>query len=427
MPQSENSSLIRAAEIAAFFDIPRPVTAHDFEDKGNMSHEMYLIRAGMGAETREYLLQRMNNDVFTNPVEVVRSLESCMAAQRAYMEANPLPEGVSWHTVRLVRAAHGRTILEIVDEASIAFWRLMERIPGCVAYKSLSMVQDNDKRLQLAEQAARGLALFGDLTSNMEAEKLSYPLPGYRDTRVYYAQLDSVMGGTRTLDDAGPYLPTDETVKEGTQFHFWLHLDDEEYEARLNDPELQPYIDTALENRDLALTLLRAIERGTVRLVAIHGDTKLENFLFDAETGAVRALVDLDTIMPHTWLADWGDMARSLVNVAGEKVSDLGEIRVDLDIFEALARGYLSTAREATDAEIALMVEAVQILALELGVRFLADYLRGDTYFKLAPEDPPDLNKTRAMVQLTLFQELAANAQDMRTIIERYAMARRHP
>ena len=100
------------------------------------------------------------------------------------------------------------------------------------------------------------------------------------------------------------------------------------------------------------------MESGRIRRLAIHGDTKLDNFLFSTRTGRVKALVDLDTIMPHTWLADWGDMVRSLVNVAGEKERDLSRVQVDMDVYRAVARGFLSTAREVTPAEVDLMADA---------------------------------------------------------------------
>jgi N-acetylhexosamine 1-kinase len=152
------------------------------------------------------------------------------------------------------------------------------------------------------------------------------------------------------------------------------------------------------------------MESGQIRTVAIHGDTKLDNFLFSTRNGFAKALVDLDTIMPHSWLADWGDMVRSLSNLAGEKEANLSKVQVDTEIFDALARGFLTAARKVTQAEIDLMVDAVKILALELGIRFLADYLRGDSYFGLGPTDLPDLNKRRAMVQLTLFERLQKKA-----------------
>src|SRR5207249_511764 len=140
----------------------------------------------------------------------------------------------------------------------------------------------------------------------------------------------------------------------------------EEHCRRLNETFLQPFIRLAKDNQAYALTLLTEMESGRIRTCAIHGDTKLENFLFCNRTQRAKALVDLDTIMPHTWLSDWGDMVRSLVNVAGEKETDLDKVQVDLKVYESLARGFLSTFGEIAAAELELMVDAVQIIALEL-------------------------------------------------------------
>ena len=155
-----------------------------------------------------------------------------------------------------------------------------------------------------------------------------------------------------------------------------------------------------------AMTLIRGLEKGELRRLAIHGDTKLDNFLFSQRDNKVISLIDLDTIMPQTWLVDWGDMVRSLCNVAGEKEPDPEKVQVDLDIYESLARGFLSTARTVTPLEVSLMPEAVQIIALELGMRFMTDYLRGDSYFKPGPADLSNVNKVRAISQLTLFKRL---------------------
>jgi Ser/Thr protein kinase RdoA (MazF antagonist) len=157
------------------------------------------------------------------------------------------------------------------------------------------------------------------------------------------------------------------------------------------------------------------LQDGSLKKTIIHGDTKLDNFLFSTVTGKVKALVDMDTIMPHTWLSDWGDMVRSLVNIAGERDAEKNE--VDIEAFKAMARGFLGSARHIPWNETALMTDAPLIMALELGVRFLADYLRGDTYFQLGPADPPDLNKTRAIVQFRLFENLRSNAESLRRFI----------
>ncbi|MBI3944382.1 MAG: phosphotransferase [Armatimonadetes bacterium] len=406
-----------AARVAACFSVPTPLRAHDFPERGNINQHTFLIVAGARGARREYLLQRLNHDVFTRPHHVMAAMMACIRAQREYLARNPLPPGDEWDVITLVPTRDGEDYLELFDEQGTTVWRLMERIPEARTCKSLGEVASHDERLRLAEEAGRGLAMYGDFTSGMDAASLSSALPGYRDTRLYYDQFASVLRGSRTAEDADLFLPADEILRDSTWRHFLVHLPPEEYHRRLADPDLQPFIALAKRQRDFGMTLLSAMESGAIRTVAIHGDTKLDNFLFSTRTGRAKALVDLDTIMPHTWLVDWGDMVRSLVNVAGEKESDPERVRVDMDVFRAIARGFLSTAREVTRGEVALMVDAVQIIALELGVRFLTDYLRGDTYFRVGHGDSPTINKTRAMVQLTLFTRLQDAGREMRETI----------
>jgi len=311
----------------------------------------------------------------------------------------------------------GRPYLEAESRRGRTFWRLMVKIPECRTYKSLGEIPSREEQLQIAQEAGRGLAIYGDLTSDMDTSGLVSPLPGYRDTRIYFDQLHSVLAGNRTLAQATPLLPQDPAVRQSTEQHFLVHLSAEEHRRRVEDPDLHHYIQLARSEERFGMTLLREMDEGKIRKVAIHGDTKLDNFLFDSRTAKVKALVDLDTIMPHTWLVDWGDMVRSLVNVAGEKERNLGRVVVDMDVYEAIVRGFLSTARKVTGAEVVLMAAAVEIIALELGLRFMTDYLRGDSYFKLSPTDPPDLNKARGMVQLTLFERLRDNAAAVRQCI----------
>jgi hypothetical protein len=404
-----------AARIISHFDIIPPVEVFDFPEKGNIHHHTFLIRSGAGTSAREYLLQRINQQVFAYPQSVMSAMCSCLDAQHLNLARGVLPEGHCWEPIRLIPTRFGQPYLEYANSRGTTFWRLMVKIADCVTYKSLGEVPTRREQLALAEEAARGLAVYGDLTSGVNVAGLPSPLPGYRNTRLYYSQLRSVLLGNRSCEQAEPFLPKDEVLRGGTWRHFLVHLSPAEQRRRLDDPELRPFIRLAQEKEHYGLTLLRAMEAGRIRTVAIHGDTKLDNFLFCARTGCVRSLVDLDTITPHTWLADWGDMVRSLVNVAGERERDLGRVGVDMEIYEALARGFLTTARKITPAEVAFMTEAVEIIALELGVRFLADYLRGDSYFRLGLTDPPDLNKYRAMVQLRLHQKLqdqAATAKD---------------
>ncbi|MFH1573164.1 MAG: phosphotransferase [Acidobacteriota bacterium] len=413
-----------AARIMPFFDLPFPREAYDVPDRGNIHQHTFLIRSGLPPGTAEFLLQRINQQVFTRPPGVMASMVACLRAQERNLERGVVPADSGWEPIRLIPTRSGAPYLEHENRRGKTYWRMMVKISDCVTYKSLSEVPDRRRRIALAEEAGRGLAMYLDLTTGMDVAGLIHPLPGYRDTRLYYDQLKSVLRGCRTAEEAADLLPADEVLRQSTERHFLNHLPPAEQERRRRDPELQPFIDLACASEAFGLMLARERAAGRIRTVAIHGDTKLDNFLFCARTGRVKSLVDLDTIMPHTWLADWGDMVRSLVNVAGEKERDLGRVDVDMGVYDALAKGFLGTVRRAAEAEIELMVDAVEIIALELGVRFLADFLRGDSYFRLDLTDPPDLNKCRAMVQLRLFQVLGAKHEQALECVAKHR--RRH-
>ncbi|MEQ1822115.1 MAG: phosphotransferase [Fimbriimonadaceae bacterium] len=389
-------SVSAAQEIAQQFSIPARCDVAPFGGRGNINLDTFLVECSEG----RYLLQRINTDVFAIPERVMAGMEATLRAQSQAVREGHAP---GWLVPELVETNEGKLSLAVDGKV----WRMMRFIPDTVSYKSLSELPSDAKRSQAASEMGRGLATYLDLTESIDAQALRSSLPGYRDTRLYFDQLDAALQGHRDLADVQHLLPGDDEVRACAEPHFVCVLNGDELAFRRNDLELAPFIDFALEHRSDALELLELRERGEIRQVAIHGDTKIENFLFDVYDGRVRSLVDLDTVMPHSWLADWGDMLRSLVNVAGEREKDLSRVKVDRRIYDAVSEGFLNTIRTATDREKELMSKAVKVITIELGVRFLADYLRGDTYFQLGPNDDRDLNKTRAMVQLRLAQQLS--------------------
>lgn len=384
-----------AHAVARQFAVPSNFRLIPFEGRGNINLDTYLVECTEG----NYLLQRINTDVFGMPDRVMAAMIACLEAQaKAVAEG----QGEGWVVPELVPLADGGYANQRPDGS---VWRMMRFIPDSTSYKSLGDVRPDDQ-LTAAREMGRGLATYLDLTASIDASVLKSALPGYRDTRLYFRQLHSSLQGFRLVDEVLDRLPEDFELRQCTERHFLCVLDEDERLSRRNDPELQPFIDFALGHEPLALALQEKREGGEIRQVAIHGDTKIENFLFSREGCRVKSLVDLDTIMPHSWLADWGDMLRSLTNVAGEKERDLSRVRVNREVYDAVTDGFLGASRSATPLEISLMPQAVKVIALELGVRFLADYLRGDTYFQIGAGDARDLNKVRAMVQLRLAELL---------------------
>lgn len=402
--------------IASCFDLNPIENVRPFIDRGNINLQTYEVTAGNG---EHYLLQRLNTSVFKRHERVMDAMTSWIQAQNQYLSEGRAPAWTVWEPVTLIPTTDGQSYLEVHDAYGRSVWRMMAKIRETTTYKSLSELPNHETRLRLAEEVGRGLALNADLSSLMPVDSLAPSLPGYRDTRGYYRQFRSVLAGNRTEAEAEAWLPDDADVREATLDSYLVHCETSEYLRRLNDPALQEWIDLCRLLEPDAMKLVNAVENGTIRRTPIHGDTKLDNFLFCRQTQQVRSLVDLDTIMSFTWLADWGDMMRSLCNVAGEKERDPSKVNVNEEVYEAVARGFLSTAREVQEAEVALMTDAIQIITLELGLRFLTDYLRGDNYFGLLDNDPRDLNKVRAIAQLTLFRRLCERDEWSRELIQR--------
>lgn len=379
-----------------------PIASLDlFSERGNINLDTFEVA---DVDGRQYLLQRINDEVFRDPRRVMAAMGQYAQVQRSYL-ATAGRSDVTWDPIELIPSLDGELYQFYESGPMRGVWRLMAKIPNAVCFKSLGDVPA-DRRLAIAEEVGRGLAFNADTVADMSIKDLRTSLPGYRDTEGYFRQFRAIVEGTQTESDAERFLPDDEEVRHATAHLYRLACTHSEHRARMREPEVVSWVRLVQESEPFALVLQQRVRDGVVRQTAIHGDTKIENFLFDAQTLKVKGLVDLDTIMPYTWLADWGDMMRSLVNVAGEREPDPERVQVDRDVYEAVTRGFLATAQAATAEEVALMADAVAVIAVELGTRFLADFLRGDNYFQLAAGDPHDLNLIRTRTQLTLFRRL---------------------
>ena len=147
-----------------------------------------------------------------------------------------------------------------------------------------------------------------------------------------------------------------------------------------------------------------------------HNDTKLNNVLLDAATGKGVCVIDLDTVMPGLAAYDFGDSIRFGANTAAEDEKDLSKVTLSLEMFEAFVRGYLSEAGKAMgQRERELLPMGAKLMTLECGMRFLADYLNGDKYFKVHREGH---NLDRARTQFKLVRSMEENWDAMMEIVK---------
>ena len=162
--------------------------------------------------------------------------------------------------------------------------------------------------------------------------------------------------------------------------------------------------------------LVDMVDRNELPMRVTHNDTKLNNVMFDANTGKCICVIDLDTVMPGLALYDFGDSIRFGASTAPEDEKDLSKVEMDIDYFAAYARGFLSEAGETlTDNEKANLAFSAKLMTLECGMRFLTDYLNGDTYFRT---DYPEHNLDRAKNQMKLVQDMEQKMDRMEEIIK---------
>lgn len=178
--------------------------------------------------------------------------------------------------------------------------------------------------------------------------------------------------------------------------------------------EVQDLVDE-IERRAESMCIQEQLYReGKLRKRVNHCDTKVNNILFD-EDDKVLCVIDLDTVMPGFVLSDFGDFIRTGANTGLEDDENLDQVGVNMNIFKAYAKGYLESARSfLTPLEISLLPYGARLLTYMQTVRFLTDYINGDTYYKI---HKPNHNLIRTRAQFKLLQSLEAAKEEMDTYI----------
>ncbi len=175
-------------------------------------------------------------------------------------------------------------------------------------------------------------------------------------------------------------------------------------------------ISFVLERENTYGEIVKALKENRIPLRVTHNDTKLNNILMDGETKTGKAVIDLDTVMPGSMLYDFGDSIRFGASTAPEDEKDLSKVNFDINLFRAYAEGFLSAVKDSiTDEEKKLVSYSAYLMTMECGMRFLADYLDGDTYFATKY---PEHNLVRCRTQFKLAKEMQEQMTEMDKIVE---------
>ena len=309
------------------------------------------------------------NDTFK--VETKRGVRFIL--QRINTDIFP-PEPLKNTILRVTQhlTAKGIPSLEVVGYENP--WRLYKFLEG---YTSRDVVEEPKQ----AYDVARAFAKFQNDCADMPAPRLDDIIPKFHDTPDRMRQLD-------------------EAVKVN-------------YKGRLANvgPEMA-FIESWRKNTSKIVDLMAS---GEIPERITHNDTKINNVLVAPDGTAV--VIDLDTTMPGSALYDFGDMVRTSSAAAAEDEKDLSKVYSKKEYFEQLVKGYLEGAKFLNEAEKANLAFSGRLMTFEVGIRFLADYLKGDTYFHTAYEDH---NLVRARTQFKMVQSMEEQAEEYEAIVKKY-------
>ena len=334
-------------------------------------------RQNNGSDQR-YIIQAINRNVFKDPYVVMNNVER--VTRHINSRVLRLKKDLGGQTLNLFPARAGGSW---VEDAKGTVWRCYNHIEGCVTYD----VVENTRQ---AYQAARAFGSFQDLVSDLDAGSIRETIPGLPS----HAQtFRPVAGGGRRRSVR--------TARRGA-----------------------PASSISLRRRE-ALTgrLLDLIDAGKIPVRVTHNDTKINNVMIDAASDEAVCVIDLDTVMPGLALYDFGDLVRSATSPAAEDETDLSKVEMQMPMFEALVEGYLDAAGNfINDTEIEHLAHASKLMTLEVGIRFLTDYLEGDVYFKI---HHPGHNLDRCRNQLKLVECIEAHESEMNAFVRKVRQSKR--
>ena len=335
---------------------------------GNVN-DTFQLTFDQGGVRLRYILQRINSNVFKQPVKVMENVAR-----------------VTGHILKKIRAAHAETrkrtlrLLKAHDDRPYAFddmgncWRAYVFVEHARAYEVLDT----------PEQAFSVAYGFGEFQAQLAdlSGRLHETIPDFHNTPKRIAQLEAAIKADCC--------------------------------NRVKDVERE--IEFVLSRKDETDPLLKLHQSGDIPERITHNDTKANNILIDDLTGEAVCVIDLDTVMPGLSLYDFGDMVRSGTNPAEEDELNLDKVGMRFDMYQGLYEGFVKAAGDIlTPAERENLPFSSKLITLEIGTRFLTDYIAGDVYFKTRR---PQQNLDRCRTQFKLVESIESQMNRMKALLQ---------
>ncbi len=329
-------------------------------------NDTYLI------SPNQYILQRINTNIFKDPeglmdnvYKVTEHLKDVIASEGGDPERE---------TLTVIKTKDGKNLYTHDENNSFRVYKFVDN----------TVTIETPEKAEEMYKAAKGFAKFQKRLASFPADTLIETIKDFHDTPKRFENLKKAISEDK--------MGRAESVKEE--------------------------IDFALSKEGWIGLVTEGLADGSIPLRVTHNDTKINNILFDEKTLEAICVIDLDTVMPGSMLYDFGDALRIGAATAPEDETDLSKVDFNIDFFEAFTKGFAEEmGTSLTKREIELLALSSKLMTYECGIRFLTDYLEGDTYFKI---HRPTHNLDRARTQFKIVKSIDEKLDDMEKIVKKY-------
>ncbi|MFA6816958.1 MAG: aminoglycoside phosphotransferase family protein [Lentisphaeria bacterium] len=337
-------------------------------------NDTFKISIHQGGSPIEYILQRINHTIFPNVAGMMQNIMRVTQYMRKKLLEIPGSD-FSREALRVVLTQDNKPFYVDSDNN---YWRAYVCIERSISYDSI-------QKPKQAYEAAKIFGIFQKLLQDFPNDPpLVEVLPNFHNTPRRFLQLH-------------------QAINEDTEHRVCM---------------VQEELDFILQREKHADVVINYLENGALPFRVTHNDTKINNVMFDMDNDTGLCVVDLDTVMLGSSLYDFGDQVRTTTATSLEDEKDLTKVQFRIDLFDALARGFLEQTREfLVPKEIELLAFSGRLITMEIAVRFLTDYLKGDVYFKTKYAEH---NLVRTRTQLEMLRQMEAQKDEMEKIILKY-------
>ena len=343
------------------------------DNTGNINKTYIITFINNGIEYK-YLVQQINTNVFNNPYIL---MENILGVTNYLKEQMILNNDNNHKVLEIIKTKDNNPMCYIYDDKGIKrYYRIYKYIDNSISY-------DKSFNKDIVYNTGKAFGNFQKLLNNYPMNSLNETIKDFHDTKKRY---DKLIKDINNLSN--------DRVKEAYQ-----------------------EIEFIIKHENICNLIINRLNNNTIPYRVTHNDTKVNNVLMNKETLDYLAVIDLDTVMPGSMLFDYGDGIRSTACTCLEDEHDLTKVKIDLELFKSYTRGYLSEISDCiTQEELNLMAKSIEIITLELAIRFLNDYINGDTYFKVE-YNKQNLYRTKA--QLALVKDIETKLDYMDSFIKK--------